>query len=92
MKDFLQGRATLANARTKIASTDAPSHFPPISQNALSDPLSNSVDQDLSLDPSGSIHCGQEPQIDLVHDSEGRIAHIIVTCRCGDQVTLQCNY
>lgn len=92
MKDFLQGRVTLAHGPTKTASSDSPSHFPPISQNASSDSLSSSVDQDAALDSSGSDNCGQEPQIDLVHDSEGRIAHIIVTCRCGDQITLQCNY
>ena len=92
MKDFLQGRVTLAHGPTKTASSDSPSHFPPITQNAPSDSLSISAAQALSLDPSRSDNCGQEPQIDLVHDSEGRIAHIIVTCRCGDKVTLQCNY
>ena len=92
MKDFLQGRTSLPNARTQIASIDSPSHFPPITPVGSSDSLSCSVAPDLSLESSGSTNCGQEPQIDLVHDSEGRIAHIIVTCRCGDQVTLQCNY
>ncbi len=96
MKDFLQGRATLDHARTKSSGIDSPTHFPPISQNTATLDAShagpNGVSQDLSMDPIGSASCGQEPKIDLVHDSEGRIGHIIVTCRCGDQITLQCNY
>ena len=96
MKDFLQGRASLDNARTKSQSSDSASHFPPIAQNATivasGDAGSNAFAQDISLDSTGSANCGQEPKIDLVHDSEGRIGHIVVTCRCGDQITLQCNY
>ena len=36
--------------------------------------------------------CAVEPNVELVHDAEGRVSHVIVTCRCGDQITLQCNY
>ena len=96
MKDFLQGRATLDNARTKPQSNDSASHFPPIAHTTTSIASGNtglnSIAQDTSLESTGSANCGQEPQIDLVHDSEGRIGHIVVTCRCGDQITLQCNY
>lgn len=96
MKDFLQGRATLDHARTKSTGIDSPTHFPPITHNTATlssnNAVPNGVSQDVSLDSIGSASCGQEPKIDLVHDSEGRIGHIIVTCRCGDQITLQCNY
>ena len=96
MKDFLQGRASLDNARTKPQGSDSASHFPPIAHNATTvtsgNAGSNGVAQDIALDSTGSDSCGQEPKIDLVHDSEGRIGHIVVTCRCGDQITLQCNY
>lgn len=94
MKDFLQGRATLDHARTKSTGIDSPTHFPPITHNtaALDSSNADGVPQDVSMDSIGSASCGQEPKIDLVHDSEGRIGHIIVTCRCGDQITLQCDY
>jgi hypothetical protein len=33
-----------------------------------------------------------EPQVELVPDTEGRIGHIVITCTCGEKITLQCNY
>ena len=33
-----------------------------------------------------------EPQVELLPDTEGRIGHIVITCTCGEKITLQCNY
>jgi len=44
---------------------------------------------DLTIASGG---CSGEPQIEMVPDAEGRVGHIVVTCRCGEKITLQCNY
>lgn len=34
----------------------------------------------------------EEPIVEAVPDAQGRISHIVVTCRCGQQTIVQCNY
>lgn len=41
-----------------------------------------------SISASGTA----EPQVELIPDSTGRIGHIVITCQCGEIITLQCNY
>ncbi len=98
MKDFLQGRVSVASARP--ASTTAPvaSNLPPIHQPTVTieEPPPPPVEE-IAPDPVEDIPpspspCLEEPRVEMVPDSEGRIGHIVVTCRCGEVVTLQCNY
>lgn len=44
-------------------------------------------------DPSAVVHleAGQE-RVELVRDEQGRIAHILVTCSCGQVLQLACDY
>lgn len=42
--------------------------------------------------PSQTEPCSSEPQVEILPDAEGRVGHIVVTCRCGEKITLQCNY
>jgi len=97
MKDFLQGRPAVASTRSNGQNISLPSNFPPISSSLSLDesPSENSASPDHSTD-----HCSQisedanilEPQVELVPDADGRVGHIVVTCRCGEKITLQCNY
>ena len=95
MKDFLQGRpAATASNRSRL---DSPSvnHLPPIhppqsAPEPLPEPEIESQDETPAEDPSACALA--EPQVELVPDAEGRIGHIVVTCRCGEQTILQCSY
>ena len=96
MKDFLQGRTSHAPTRTNSQPASTTSQFPPINSavtqviDASSVAPSEAPWQDDAA-PELS-QCAVEPNVELVHDAEGRVSHVIVTCRCGDQITLQCNY
>ena len=98
MKDFLQGRASVAPARSTASSLPIPSNLPPISQNAitLEEPPPLLEEEPVALleetPPPAPRHCLEEPRVEMVPDAEGRIGHIVVTCRCGEVITLQCNY
>jgi hypothetical protein len=96
MKDFLHGRPSVASNRSSNTSISLPSNLPPISNGTGIEeparkelPLSAEAGEELV---STSKTCSEEPQIELVPDAEGRIGHIVVTCRCGEKITLQCNY
>lgn len=96
MKDFLLGRPSVASTRGSSPNITLPSNLPPISPTAATqDPLpedsanSNDAEGNLSNSPET---CAGEPQVDIVPDAEGRVGHIVVTCRCGEKITLQCNY
>jgi hypothetical protein len=57
----------------------------------LPEDVANSTDSEEN--PSNSTEaCAGEPQVEIVPDAEGRVGHIVVTCRCGEKITLQCNY
>ncbi len=32
------------------------------------------------------------PKLELKHDPQGRVREILITCRCGERITLLCNY
>ena len=51
--------------------------------------LSAEAGGDLNIASEG---CSGEHHIEMVPDAEGRVGHIVVTCRCGEKITLQCNY
>lgn len=53
-----------------------------------SDPATG-TGEDLGINPGT---CAGEQQVEIVPDAEGRVGHIVVTCRCGEKITLQCNY
>jgi len=91
MKDFLTGRTAIATTKADSTPLGIPSSFPPIlghPENLALAPTEDST----SESPSEAETCESAPNVELLHDSEGRISHIIVTCRCGDQTTLECNY
>ncbi len=95
MKDFLQGRpaATAAN-RPRLDSLSV-NHLPPIHPpQPEPDPLPETENGGLEETPvDEQSPCAlAEPQVELVADAEGRIGHIVVTCRCGEQTILQCSY
>ena len=96
MKDFLHGRPSVASNRSSGPSISLPSNLPPISNgNVIEEPTAE--DMALSAEAGGDLNiasegCSGEPQIEMVPDAEGRVGHIVVTCRCGEKITLQCNY
>jgi hypothetical protein len=99
MKDFLQGRASVTPTRSNASSLSIPSNLPPISQNAVTlepptPPLEdlNPIDFEEAPPSTPPPHLLEEPRVEMVPDAEGRIGHIVVTCRCGEIITLQCNY
>ena len=53
--------------------------------------LPNSLES-LETAPIPTESCAGEPQVEIVPDAEGRVGHIVVTCHCGEKITLQCNY
>jgi hypothetical protein len=96
MKDFLQGRPLAGGTSNRRLESPAPaSHLPPINA-PLTHP--DSIDtQGAAIDtpsfPESITASGpSEPTVELIPDSAGRIGHIIVTCSCGEKITLQCNY
>lgn len=94
MKDFLQGRPSVASTRSSAPNITLPSNLPPISTGSpseanLTDDLAMS---DQPLDDVAAESCQGEPQVEIIPDAEGRAGHIVVTCRCGEKITLQCNY
>lgn len=96
MKDFLQGRPLAGSTSNRRMEAPASTgHLPPINA-PLPHPDSIHV-QSAAIDtppfPESITASGpSEPAVELVPDSAGRIGHIIVTCRCGEKITLQCNY
>lgn len=96
MKDFLHGRPTVASNRSGKPNISLPSNLPPISSNTVLDEttpedvtLTAGLGEDLTSNPDA---CTGEPQVEIVPDADGRVGHIVVTCRCGEKITLQCNY
>jgi hypothetical protein len=96
MKDFLQGRPLAGGASNRRAeSSVASTPLPPISTHHIHPDSINLSDIDLdsqSLPESITMQGSSEPQVELVPDTEGRIGHIVITCTCGEKITLQCNY
>jgi hypothetical protein len=99
MKDFLQGRPSVSPSHSAASHLNLRSNLPPISQNAITveDP-SDAPPEEIPPAPTEETAlpapqlCLEEPRVEMVPDSEGRIGHIVVTCRCGEVITLQCNY
>lgn len=96
MKDFLQGRPLAGGASNRRAeSSVASTPLPPINTPHIHPDSINLSDIDLdsqSLPESITMQGSFEPQVELVLDTEGRIGHIVITCTCGEKITLQCNY
>ena len=91
MKDFLTGRTAIATTKADSNTLGIPSNFPPILSHSET-PAPLPTDDSMSDSPIEAGNCASSPNVELFHDAEGRISHIIVTCRCGDQTTLECNY
>lgn len=95
MKDFLQGRPSVASNRSSAPNISLPSNLPPISNGMASE---ENQTEDLAMadqpfsDSTAGGNCQGEPQVEIIPDAEGRAGHIVVTCRCGEKITLQCNY
>lgn len=96
MKDFLQGRPLAGGASNRRAdSSVAITPLPPINAPHIHPDSINLSDLALdgqSLPESITMQGSSEPQVELVPDTEGRIGHIVITCTCGEKITLQCNY
>ncbi len=96
MKDFLIGRPSVASTRSGSPNIQLPSNLPPISSGMSTgepplEDLAHSLEPQ-GNDPSQAQPCASEPQVEIFPDAEGRVGHIVVTCRCGEKITLQCNY
>ena len=95
MKDFLQGRPSVASTRSGAPNISLPSNLPPIS-NGMAIEETRPEDLEMTDQPLGDSavngSCRGEPQVEIIPDAEGRAGHIVVTCRCGEKITLQCNY
>jgi len=40
-----------------------------------------------------SSESGKEfPKVEIKHDAEGRATEIVIICRCGERIVLQCAY
>jgi hypothetical protein len=99
MKDFLQGRPSVTPTHTTPSNLNLHSNLPPISQNAITVEEPAMLLDEIPQAPleeappaSNPTPLLEEPRVEMVPDSEGRIGHIVVTCRCGEVITLQCNY
>jgi hypothetical protein len=98
MKDFLTDRPQSRSIRPVHSNEPQPSHFPPISSSSsLEVPSPPTVEQSSFEEPVANPietpPCSnQEPLVEAVPDAQGRIGHIVVTCRCGEQTIVQCNY
>jgi len=96
MKDFLQDRPLAAGTSNRRAdSPAATTPLPPINTPHIHPDSINLSDIDLDSQPlpeSITMPGSAEPQVELVPDTEGRIGHIVITCTCGEKITLQCNY
>lgn len=99
MKDFLQGRPSVTPTRSAVSNINLASNLPPISNHAITveeeppAPFEETPPPFVQeTAPSAPQHIFEEPRVELIPDSEGRVGHIVVTCRCGEVVTLQCNY
>jgi hypothetical protein len=96
MKDFLQGRPLAGGASNRRAESPAASTpLPPINAPHIHPDSINLSGIELdsqSLPESITLQGSSEPQVELVPDTEGRIGHIVITCTCGEKITLQCNY
>jgi hypothetical protein len=97
MKDFLQGRISVAPSRHSATATPIASNLPPIHQPTVTieppppSPIEDSLADNPIEEPAPAPSLG-EPRVEIVPDAEGRIGHIVVTCSCGEVITLQCNY
>jgi hypothetical protein len=96
MKDFLQGRPLATGPSNRRAETPlVGTPLPPINTPHIHP---DSIDlSDIALDAQAlpesiTAQGSSEPQVELVPDTEGRIGHIVITCTCGEKITLQCNY
>lgn len=96
MKDFLQGRPLAAGSSNRRGESPvASTPLPPISvphTHPESIELSDIALDAQDLPESLTTQEAPEPQVELVPDGQGRIGHIVITCACGDKITLRCNY
>lgn len=97
MKDFLQGRplATGSSSRrveTPVANTPLPPISTPHIHPDTIDLSDIALESDQAIPESITAQGSSEPQVELVPDTEGRIGHIVLTCTCGEKITLQCHY
>jgi len=97
MKDFLQGRVSVAPSRQSANAQPIASHLPPIHTPSVPvepppPPAIEDLPMDISIEESPHTHSHGEPRVEIVPDAEGRIGHIVVTCGCGEVITLECNY
>ncbi|MFM8364159.1 MAG: hypothetical protein ACKOAS_03315 [Verrucomicrobiota bacterium] len=97
MKDFLHGRVSVAPSRPSATAIPIASHLPPIHHPSVTieEPPPPPVEEpplENAFEEPPPAPCLVEPQVEMVPDAEGRIGHIVVTCRCGEVITLQCNY
>jgi hypothetical protein len=95
MKDFLQGRPQSRTLRPAHSHDHQPTQFPPIPTQAFEAPQHEETpppvnDTPPPIEPTPPVP--HESKVETVLDAQGRIGHIVVNCRCGEQIIIQCNY
>ena len=86
MKDFLADRTRLSSSKASVAPTASPgaNFFPDLGSGGERKP-GKPVSEAERLCANG------QPTIEM-DQTDGRIDRIIVTCGCGERITLQCAY
>lgn len=82
MRNFLENRTEIT-AAAKAKSVEKPSQEAKV--------LPHIPHAFSSIHPAAAT-AEDFPKVELKHDTQGRIREILITCRCGEQITLQCAY
>jgi hypothetical protein len=105
MKDFLEGRTTSTGpvrspdpTESKLPPIQRPA--PPVDDAPPDDTTAEDPAEDFQAD--GALETPPpaqeeeppppEPSVELLHDDQGRIDHIIVTASNGERIILKCDY
>lgn len=94
MKDFLHDRPLATGSARRRQESPSISTLPPIHSPHTQPEVEIGEFATGNFPDAESLHPAShgEPQVELIPDEAGRIGHIVVTCSCGEKITLQCNY
>jgi hypothetical protein len=87
MESYLPTPATLAKALPTMSAAALKEWAPELTSRPQAQP-------EPEPEPEPAAHChagGSEPKVELVR-TEGRVTKVIVTCRCGERMALDCLY
>jgi hypothetical protein len=89
MDSYLPTPAALAKAVPTMSAAAMKEWAPELSPSAAPAPVAQP-----EAEAAPEAHChkpGAEPKVELVR-MDGRITKVIVTCRCGERMALDCEY